>query len=88
MRRLRSRRFWDNRELCRARIIAAFKVLSAVKSVPDTTRPRIAKIDEKEVFSDLRRESVLILAMFLFPIASVSTALDVLWQHAKACRLF
>lgn len=57
------------------------EVLSAVKSVPDSTWVMVAKEDEDEAFSELRRESLLILAMLLFLITSVSTALGVIWQR-------
>jgi two-component system, cell cycle sensor histidine kinase and response regulator CckA len=57
------------------------KVLAAIKAVPDTSWIMIAKEDEAEAFSVLRRESLLILAMLLFLIASVSTVLGIIWQR-------
>jgi two-component system, cell cycle sensor histidine kinase and response regulator CckA len=57
------------------------KVLAVLKAVPDTSWIMIAKEDEAEAFSILRRESFLILAMLLFLIASVSTALGIIWQR-------
>jgi PAS domain S-box-containing protein len=57
------------------------KVLAAIRPVPDTSWVMIAKQDESEAFSALRRESFLLFGMLLFLIASASTALVVLWQR-------
>jgi PAS domain S-box-containing protein len=59
------------------------KVLAAIKAVPDTSWIMIAKEDESEAFSVLRRESFLILAMLLFLVASLSTALGIIWQRRE-----
>jgi two-component system, cell cycle sensor histidine kinase and response regulator CckA len=57
------------------------EVISIIKAVPDSSWIMIAKVDESEVFSELRRESVFMLAILLFLIALISTVLGVLWQR-------
>jgi two-component system, cell cycle sensor histidine kinase and response regulator CckA len=59
------------------------KVLAAIKAIPDTSWIMIAKEDESEAFSVLRRESFLILAMLLFLVASLSTVLGIIWQRRE-----
>ena len=57
------------------------EVLAVARSIPDTTWMVISKEDENEAFATLQWESILMLAMFAFLIASVSTALGILWQR-------
>jgi two-component system, cell cycle sensor histidine kinase and response regulator CckA len=57
------------------------RVLAVIKAVPDTDWLMIAKIDEDEAFASLKRESVFMLAMVLFLMASAFTAMGVMWQH-------
>jgi two-component system cell cycle sensor histidine kinase/response regulator CckA len=57
------------------------KVLAVLKAVPDTGWYMVAKEDQSEAFSVLRRESVLIGVLFLLLIVVAATILGVLWQH-------
>jgi two-component system, cell cycle sensor histidine kinase and response regulator CckA len=57
------------------------QVLAVAEPAPDTGWFLIAKIDEDEVFASFRREYLLISIMLLFLMASVSSAIAVLWQR-------
>jgi two-component system, cell cycle sensor histidine kinase and response regulator CckA len=56
-------------------------VMAALRDVPDTPWYLVAKIDEEEALSALKRESALIFGMVLFLIVSVSAVIGVLWQR-------
>ncbi|MGD9161307.1 MAG: PAS domain S-box protein [Desulfobacteraceae bacterium] len=57
------------------------EVLSVAKSVPGTPWVLINKIDAAEAYSALHRETLLILGIFVFILASVFTSLAVFWQR-------
>jgi PAS domain S-box-containing protein len=57
------------------------QVLAVVKSIPDTNWLLIAKEDEAEAFSGLRREFLFVLAAVIFLAASLFTTHIVLWQR-------
>jgi PAS domain S-box-containing protein len=57
------------------------KVLAYSTPVPDTTWHMIAKIDESEAFSAMRRESALMIGLISFLIVSVAATTGVLWQR-------
>jgi PAS domain S-box-containing protein len=69
------------RGIVKGRDYRGIKVLAALKSVPDTPWLLVAKMDEEEALSALRRESALIAGLVLFLIMSVTAATGILWQR-------
>ncbi|MDM7996239.1 MAG: PAS domain S-box protein [Acidobacteriota bacterium] len=69
------------RGIVKGRDYRGIKVLAAMKSVPDTPWLLVAKMDEEEALSALRRESALIAGLVLFLIMSVTAATGILWQR-------